>query len=1022
MAEPSTPAHSPAARWADASLAALVVAFAFLAASFPARNSDLWQHLAVGRLVAHGDYTFGVDPFAYTTQGIYWANHAWLFDLTIYGVYSTWGGAVLVVLKAITVASMAGLMLRVAWLDGPFWVSGFCVLLAVLAMSPRLLLQPACLSLLLLAACLALLGMGGRALYALPAVIVLWVNVDGWFLLGPMLVALFGLGQLLTPATPDHWRLPLWLLPTCLIACLISPHHVRGLTLPMELSPGVWRSELRHDARFAALFASPWSIAPLGPAGDISLSAWAYFVLLTLGLLSFVVNRAALRSWRLPVWLGFALLGAWQVRLVPFFAVVGGPIAAQNLGARGGRWTLAGFERVGLLTIGFVLLALTWPGWLQGIHRRDRPLAWEVRVDPSLHQVAETLADWRQDGPLPEAVRTFALHPDVAHYCAWFCPGEKCFLDGRLPLFLNVIDDYLSVCFALNPAERDGASRTGPQTDWQRTLRDHNVSCLVLYDPDLRRMAPGLRQVTQSAERWELLRVDGQAVVVGWKGMPGHPWSPRRFFDAERLAFVVDPDATVEAPARLNNPLPWWQSYLVRQDQSTGVADRAAVLLRMFHDGARQQTTLKETPLLAQQAAGLIGVPASVKGMPGAIAVVTRWPLEGIGFPNAGNQSPALPLLAIRDARRAVAANPSDASAWLVLAQAYLALGRTTTEANPTAALPPLTQVRHVQTVTALLQAVTLKPDLAAAHEALAQLYAEQQFTDLALRHRVLQLRLLRRAGPQANEDKAAYYDRVQRLQEAVEKIERTVQDNENRFVIGSDYLAANPLGRARLALRLGLAGKAVDEVLLRSHADLYGVEGLRLLLELLLLTGRAQEARDLLDRGELRRNPDGLGFYDLAGGRGWSYRFPAYDWFDLCQTAAVGNYDSASRALERMRVRMKQQGEQIGSLLSGAVAWRVASEVGLSTDLAALCLRGQARAERNLVVGLLLQCQFLRVVRADLHVLDGMLLLERGWPGQAGAQFNRSLALYREAADTAPALAGQPLAISYLERLANRK
>jgi len=40
--------------------------------------------------------------------------------------------------------------------------------LAVLAMSPRLLLQPACLSLLLLAVCLWLLLRGGRVVHAGP--------------------------------------------------------------------------------------------------------------------------------------------------------------------------------------------------------------------------------------------------------------------------------------------------------------------------------------------------------------------------------------------------------------------------------------------------------------------------------------------------------------------------------------------------------------------------------------------------------------------------------------------------------------------------------------------------------------------------------------------------------------------------------------------------------------------------------------------------------------------------------------
>src|SRR5437868_4775521 len=64
----------------DRVLVVMTVVFAFLCTSFTARNSDFWMHLATGRLVAQGEYTIGVDPFAYTTTGQYWANHAWLYD------------------------------------------------------------------------------------------------------------------------------------------------------------------------------------------------------------------------------------------------------------------------------------------------------------------------------------------------------------------------------------------------------------------------------------------------------------------------------------------------------------------------------------------------------------------------------------------------------------------------------------------------------------------------------------------------------------------------------------------------------------------------------------------------------------------------------------------------------------------------------------------------------------------------------------------------------------------------------
>ncbi|MFZ4647680.1 MAG: hypothetical protein ACOYNP_18140, partial [Gemmataceae bacterium] len=63
-------------------LAILLVAL--LSSSFIARNSDLWLHLATGRMLANGTYQFGTDPFTHTMEHHYWANHSWLFDWGLY--------------------------------------------------------------------------------------------------------------------------------------------------------------------------------------------------------------------------------------------------------------------------------------------------------------------------------------------------------------------------------------------------------------------------------------------------------------------------------------------------------------------------------------------------------------------------------------------------------------------------------------------------------------------------------------------------------------------------------------------------------------------------------------------------------------------------------------------------------------------------------------------------------------------------------------------------------------------------
>ena len=112
--KPPAPERAAARRrFLDGVLVAVVLAFAFLTSLVPARNSDFLLHAATGRLIAHGQYSVGVDPFAYTSQGAYWVNTNWLYDLIVYLFYDTSavGGTILIVLKALMIVALAELML-----------------------------------------------------------------------------------------------------------------------------------------------------------------------------------------------------------------------------------------------------------------------------------------------------------------------------------------------------------------------------------------------------------------------------------------------------------------------------------------------------------------------------------------------------------------------------------------------------------------------------------------------------------------------------------------------------------------------------------------------------------------------------------------------------------------------------------------------------------------------------------------------------------------------------------------------
>ncbi|WP_145243055.1 hypothetical protein [Urbifossiella limnaea] len=916
------PLPRPAARAADAVSTTLVLVVAALAASFVARNSDVWLHLAAGRLIATGDYTFGADPFA-APAGKSWANHAWLFDLGLYLAFTHLGPAAVVALKAAAVASTAALMLAVG--RGPRWLAAGCVLLAVAAMAPRLQLHPMAASVLLLAACLWCLVRGGTALRAVPVLVAVWVNVDGWFLLGPLLVGLFALGRRLDRTRPEPW--PRWLVPATLAACLLSPHHVRALALPPELSPAAW-AEFADDPRLAPSFASPWSADAFR---GYNFAALAFVALLALGVVSFLLNRPALRGWRGPVWLVFAALAAWQARLIPFFAVVAGPVTALNFGeAFPTAWPRLG--RIVVLLAGVALAGLGWFGKLTGFHVRDRGAAWGVHADPTLEHAAGRLAEWRATGVLPADAVVFTSHPDVGHYLAWFAPGERSSIDARLALFAG--DDY---------RERSEAVGLLPgRADPQALLSRGSVAALV-YDPDPQRLTAALRA---AAARWDVARVAGGAVLVVPKGA-----APR--FDPERAAFGPSPEAAGVGPDSLAEPAPWWDVTRGTGRRGSWHADAGTIYLRLVGEADR---------------------------------------------------SPALPLLAMRAGRLGAERDPADGVAWLVAARAALALDARTWERDAGEPLTPLAFVRHAAAAGALVQAVRRNPDSAPAQEALAGVYGRRGFVDLAHKHAAAALRL------------PGHADGVAAVAEQAEKL---VHDAENRFLVRTVGLTGDPLARARAAAGLGLPQRAVD-VLLASHPDLYGVEGLSLLADLLIQTGQLPEARVLLDRSELR-DAGSLGLFTLPGrGGAWVYRFPARDWYDFCQCAAAGHYPGAFAAVERIGARLDAEERQV----MPAVARALSAQAGRLTALAAawggpagvgwVPVVGAAGRDGQRVAAFAAEVRFLTAARADLGVLAGVLELERGNPTGAAGRFRAALALY---APDAPR-PGEALARRYLEAL----
>jgi hypothetical protein len=567
-----------------------------------------------------------------------------------------------------------------------------------------------------------------------------------------------------------------------------------------------------------------------------------------------------------------------------------------------------------------------------------------------------------------------------------------------------VAADYRTICHAAALIPGDAPDYSKVET----LLRNRKVTHVVLHDPDLTRVEQGFSHLARSGSGAVLLQISGREATFGLmsEARAGRPF-PEWRLDVNNDGFrntgpvatdvrPVDQPREVEARTGWNRILAELNRPLDPPRLRPASVDEAGLYVRAF------QAELQAAPVarpwtVPTLLAALFATGTPAGGGSGALAteVVVKAAASGFLFTPGVPPSPSAAFLAVRAARAAVEASPNDPLAHFRLGQAYVSLAHSTRDREWAADFPPLAQVRHVQIVFALERAVALDPDLAAAHALLVKVFAERRMIDAALAHLREQERVVKaRAKARGVAESPELKDLAKQLAE----VELVVQEQRNVFAIRAPGLTANPIGRTRTALSLGLTRTALDEVLLVSDVIQFGAEGAKLELELLLTLGRSARLREELHSEEMRQGAARLGTFDLPGqrrpDRPFVYSFPAYDWFRLLAAAGSGTHAEAEAILADFDARWRQE-----TLTRTQVAGRAALDLALFD--AALALRAETwpiqvylRRERDTLALSQVANRIDTQVRADLKALAGALALERGDIAAAERHFRAALAI----------------------------
>jgi tetratricopeptide (TPR) repeat protein len=1057
----------------DKVLLGIVLILAFFLGCFPAANSDILLHLGLG------------SPFGAGADQSGWPHHAWLPSLILGAIYQPFssgaelGGQIAVVLKALVVVGLA-VVLTCIRRRGQTWLLPVLFAgLAVLVMSPRLLLQPFVLSLLFLAVTFLILTLPSatypRAVWWLPALFFLWVNCDQWFILGPLTVAVFLLGEWLerrldVPATADIAAEPQRLkhlglaLLAGLGACLINPWTYRAFSLPWELSdliaglgkglPDFLVGEGRtvHEV-FSSDAANSLQRSPLSsdyfsrPASGQNVAGLAYFLLLGLGIASFVVpafflkpasmlgpaHQAGRRGITLPlftVFVFFGLLSMLTTRLIPVFAVLAGPICAINFedylrrrraaGAAAGphaqNWAV-GMRLAGLVAA-LALAVCAWPGWLHAAPddwRVSRHVGASVAEDSGVVQAAEVITNIQQYG------RAHGQLDLLKQGVCFDINGGNGFVwsNHHRGTTANLFTDARFGLYSGAPAEALGKIRRGlldeilpkggmldqsailkARAAYQEAMRVNHIDHLVFTNLH--------RDITQSAmvERlqqdrftfeWVVLYNDGRTAVLGWLDLKKTsdpfaqvrmdlvPLTPPATFPPNTPTINLKPGI----PAVPTEAVSEWEIFL------TGPARPG---LSSFQSAACYQRFMSAS----QQARNAFQNMAAQAGGPAALGSRQT---SG-GFDVARDQGPpgAVPL-AIRAARNGILESPDHWLSYKILASSCEpALEQENRWSNvrmlPAEFYKPILlrdKARFITILTALHTAATLNPGDAEVHVALANLYYRFNFFDLFAEE-------FKQAADLDSKLAGQRLD-LKQLPKLLEEVKKR-QDEYKQASTGQGAMVRfdiamyvkipdpkDPQAPPQQGPR-GLVGTGL-KILQEANVNSLDGDSLRRLrswqLYLLLMTGKAHEVRDILTHTEIANAMRKL----MPAGE--------FDEYQALAAAALGDYAAADKHLAEAEKAQdlpsdlelaktdKQLMQNLLTIVATRTAWLQPGDDGiggLASRLGApeLQLFELGKDQQKLIDR--------RVSAAQARVARGLFALETGNLTEAATHFQASLRL----------------------------
>jgi hypothetical protein len=165
------------------------------------QDPDFWWHLRAGQLIIQHGGLLGNDPFTYTVPGHHWTMHEWLNEVLFAIEYAIGGlGLIVLILSAVTWAGLICVMQKARLRRPGRGVLGVGMLIAVVAgfpiWGPRVQMITFAFAALTLLLVERHLMRGGKAIWWLVPLFLVWSNFHSGFVIGLGFIAIILIAEL----------------------------------------------------------------------------------------------------------------------------------------------------------------------------------------------------------------------------------------------------------------------------------------------------------------------------------------------------------------------------------------------------------------------------------------------------------------------------------------------------------------------------------------------------------------------------------------------------------------------------------------------------------------------------------------------------------------------------------------------------------------------------------------------------------------------------------------------------------